>query len=69
MQINLVCKEDTRAIAEKITAYNYELEETTEKSKERKNCMAYFFPGHAMKNKINFQLHFHLPTYIANGKM
>lgn len=62
MQINVVHKEDTRAIAEKITACNYELEETTEKSKEGNNCMAYFFPGHAMKKKINFQLYFNLPT-------
>lgn len=33
MQINVGRKEDTKAIAEKITACNYELEETTEKSK------------------------------------
>lgn len=69
MQINVVRKEDTRAIVEKITACNYELEETTEKSKERKNCMGYFFPGRATKSKINFQLYSNLPTYTANGKM
>lgn len=45
MQINVVCKEDTKAIAEKITACNYELEKTTEKSKGReKEFHGLFFP-------------------------
>lgn len=35
MQINAVRKEYARAIAEKITACNYEPEETTQKSKGR----------------------------------
>lgn len=33
MQINVVRKEDARAIAEKITARNYEPEKSTQKSK------------------------------------
>lgn len=42
------------------------------KAKEkRENCMGlfFFFPGEVMKNKINFQLYFNLPTYISNGEM
>lgn len=53
MQINVLCKEDVRAIAEKNTACNYEPEETTQKSK--RIAWVIFFPGEVMKNKNNFQ--------------
>lgn len=56
MQINVVCKENARAIAEKITACNYEPEEIIQKSKgKQKELHGLFFPpGDVMKNKINF---------------
>lgn len=38
------------------------------KAKRERIARLIFFPGHAMKSKINFQLHFNLPAYIANGK-
>lgn len=76
MQINLTRKEDARAIAEKITARNYDPEETTQKSKGKEKelhgywfFVVFFFLGDAMKNQINFQLYFNLPTYISNGEM
>lgn len=70
MQINIVHKEDARAIAEKITARNYKPEKSTQKSKGKERITwVIFFPGHVMKNKVNFQLDFNLPTYVSNSKM
>jgi len=71
MQINVVSKEDGRAIAEKITACNYEPEETTQKCKGKETELQrlFFFPEDVMKNKITFQLYFNLLTYISNGEM
>lgn len=73
MQINVTHKEDARAIAKKIIACNYDPEETTQKSKgiekELHVFVGFFFLGVVMKNQINFQLYFKLPTYISNGEM
>lgn len=44
MQINVASKEDARAIAKKITAYNYGPKETTQKSKgKEKELHGLFF--------------------------
>lgn len=71
MQIHVTHKEDARAIAEKITACNYDPEETTQKSKGKEKELHFFFfsLGVVMKNQINLQLYFKLPTYISNGEM
>lgn len=68
MQINVVRKENARARAEKITACNYEPEETTSKGKHKELHRPLFPPGDVMKNKINFQLLFSLPAYMSNGE-
>lgn len=43
MQIHVTHKEDARAIAEKITACNYDPEETTQKSKGKEKELHFFF--------------------------